>query len=246
MKNKQVGDHSNCPKPPIMVHSSSCPKSVDPSHPKQNKNVDHSSSLPNLVSSSIPVKNFFNRISEEVYHNRFCHRPVLLERGAQLDKMTNLDCAVIFGLRHWNSIVEIDMNDRAYDGLVRIFYANMHDVEKEELKFKSYMRNVHFEVNLDLISKILNVPSPFIVENIVTYPFKNLGDQPTLEDVATELYDDYDTGASTSGDIVQMLKQILVNQEELQQEMKESLEQICEDTKKSLKQLRDDTKESLR
>ncbi|CAK9161444.1 unnamed protein product, partial [Ilex paraguariensis] len=46
--------------------------------------------------------------------------------------------------------------------------------------------------------------------------------------------------------LVKMLTQILANQEELQQEMKESLEQICEDTKESHKQLRDDTNESLR
>ncbi|CAK9160044.1 unnamed protein product [Ilex paraguariensis] len=39
---------------------------------------------------------------------------------------------------------------------------------------------------------------------------------------------------------------ILANQEELQQEMKESLEQIREDTKEPLKQLRDNTKESLK
>ncbi|CAK9137633.1 unnamed protein product [Ilex paraguariensis] len=394
IKSKQVGDHSNFPKPPIVVDSSSCPKPVHPSHPKQNKNVDHSSSLPNLVSSSnlnlVSSSNpnmvtssilvntffnriFFNRISEEVYHNRFCNRPVLLERGAQLDKMTTIDCALIFGLRQWNSIVEIDKNDKAYDGLVKIFYANMLDVEKEDLKFKSYMRNVHFEVNRNLISRILKVPSPFIVENIVTYPYKNPNDQPTIEDVATELYgrpfklnidtfyqryltnnyrilnrivgcninsrghsanfgvdrahllyaigkgiiidlpclifneivsafdvegkqkslpfpiliskimmhygavihpsdtyksplspfgectlkkslgqtdaydlDDYDIGASTSGDIVQMLKQILANQEELQQEMKESLKQLRVDTNESLRQLREDTKESLK
>ncbi|CAK9141221.1 unnamed protein product [Ilex paraguariensis] len=351
MKNKQVGDQS-CPKP-LMVHSSGCPRA------KQNKNVDHSSSLPNLVSSSNPnlvsssIPTFFNRNSEEIYYNRFCHKPVLLERGAQLDKMTDVDCAIMFGFRHWNSIFQIDKNDKAYDELVRISYANMHDVEKEDLKFKSYMRDVRFQVNPNLISKILNVPSPFVVENTLTYPFKNLSDQPALADVATELYrrpfnlkietfnqryltntyrilnrivgcninsrghnanfgldrahllyaigkgitidlprlifnkivsafdlgdrrkslpfpiliskimmhygfvihptdsykspmtpfdeytlkkslgqtesynpDDYDPGASTSGsgDIVQMLKQILVNQEEMQQEMKESLE----------------------
>ncbi|CAK9157158.1 unnamed protein product [Ilex paraguariensis] len=217
-----------------------------------------------MVRSSIPINTFFNRISEGVYHNRFCNRPILLERGAQLDKMTTVDCALSFGLRQWNSIVQIDKNDKAYDGLVRIFYANMHDVEKEDLKFKSYMRNVHFEVNPNLISRILKVPSPFIVENTVTYPYKNLNDQHTIEDVATELYAfdvegkqkslpfpiliskimmhygvviypsdtykslmspfgectlkkslgqtdaydpyDYDTGASTSRDIVQMLK----------------------------------------
>ncbi|CAK9166032.1 unnamed protein product [Ilex paraguariensis] len=179
MKNKQVGDQS-CPKPP-MVHSFGCPCA------KQNKNVDHSSSLANLVSSSIPA--FFNRNGEELYHNRFCHKPVLLDRGTQLDKMTDVDCAIIFYFRHWNSIVQIDKNDKAYDEFVRIFYANMHDVENEDLKFKSYMRNVRFQVNLDLISKILNVVSPFVVENTLTYPFKNLSDQPALADVATELYD---------------------------------------------------------
>ncbi|CAK9161445.1 unnamed protein product [Ilex paraguariensis] len=131
MKNKQVSDHSNCPKPPIMVHSSSCPKLV------------------------------------------------LQEHSAHLDKMTNVNCAAIFALRHWNSIVEIDKKHKAYDGSVRIFYANMYDVEKEDLKFKSYMTNVHFEVNPDLISKILKVPSPFIVDNTVTYPYKNLIDKPT-------------------------------------------------------------------
>ncbi|CAK9138716.1 unnamed protein product [Ilex paraguariensis] len=281
MKNKQVGDQS-CPKPP-MVHSSGCPRA------KQNKNDDHSSSLPNLVSSSNPnmvsssIPTFFNRNSEEFYHNRFCHKPMLLERGAQLDKMTDVDCAIIFGFRHWNSIVQIDKNDKSYDELVRIFYANMHDVEKEDLKFKSYMRNVRFQANPDLISKILNVPSPFVVENTLTYPFKNLSDQPALANVATKFYgrpfnlnimmhygvvihptdsykspmssfdeytlkkslgqtdsynlDDYDPRASTlgSGDIVQMFKQLLVNQEEMQQEMKESLEQLREDTKESLK-----------
>ncbi|CAK9158329.1 unnamed protein product, partial [Ilex paraguariensis] len=64
----------------------------------------------------------------------------------------------------------------------------MHDIEKEDLKFKSYMRNVHFEVNLDLMSKILKVLSPFIGENMVTYPYKNLNDKPMVENVATELY----------------------------------------------------------
>ncbi|CAK9139627.1 unnamed protein product [Ilex paraguariensis] len=338
MKSKQVGDHSNCPKPPI-------------------------------VSSSILVntffnKIFFNRISEEVYRNRFCNRLVLLERGAQLDKMTIVDCALIFGLRQWNSIVEINKNDKTYDGLVRLFYANMHDVEKEDLKFKSYMRNVHFEVNPNLISRILKAPSPFIVENTVTYPYKNVAielygrpfklnidtfyqryltnnyrilnrivgcninprghsanfgvdkahllygigkgiiinlpcllfneivsvfdvegkrkslpfpiliskimmhyrvvihpsntyksplspfGECTLKNSLgqTDAYDpdDYDTGASTLGDIGQMLKQILANQEELQQEMKESLKQLRDDTNESLRQLREDTKESLK
>ncbi|CAK9166033.1 unnamed protein product, partial [Ilex paraguariensis] len=79
-------------------------------------------------------------------------------------------------------------------------------------------------------------------------PFDEYTLKKSLRQTESYNLDDYNPGASTSGsgDIVQMLKQILVNQEEMQQEMKESLEQLREDTKESLKQLRDDTKESLR
>ena len=201
---------SGCPKsvpsPPKqnnnVDHSSSNPNLVSSSNPSSSIQAEPlnnpnfvSSSNPNLVGSSNPnlgipsnPRSFFNKTSEELYHNRFFSRPVLLERGAQLDKMTNVNCAVIFGLRHWNSIVAINKKDKAYDGLVRIFYANIHNIEKkQDLKFKSYVRGVLFTVTPDVISKILKVRSPFI-ENTVTYPYKKLSNKPTNQVVATELY----------------------------------------------------------
>ncbi|CAK9171400.1 unnamed protein product [Ilex paraguariensis] len=42
--------------------------------------------------------------------------------------------------------VDIKKTDKAYNTLVKIFYSNMHDIDRDDHKFKSLVRNVSFEV----------------------------------------------------------------------------------------------------
>ncbi|CAK9169552.1 unnamed protein product [Ilex paraguariensis] len=59
--------------------------------------------------------------------------------------------------------------------------------KKCDLKFKSLVRKVSFEVTPDLVSKILGVRRPFAHNNTLTYPFNNSKYIPKLEDVYTEM-----------------------------------------------------------
>ncbi|CAK9140694.1 unnamed protein product [Ilex paraguariensis] len=75
------------------------------------------------------------------------------EHGALLDELTKVECPIILALYQWNSRVDIKKEDKAYDTLVKIFYA----IEKDDHKFMFFVRNIEFEVTPKLIATILNV-----------------------------------------------------------------------------------------
>ncbi|CAK9144686.1 unnamed protein product [Ilex paraguariensis] len=117
---------------------------VDPSFntsssPNPNPNPA-SSSNPNPTSLSNEDISFFNDDCKHRYDNCFYNRPLLLERGVVLDELKDVGLDVIFALRRWNSSVHIKKMDKTYNTLVKIFYSNLHDIDKVNHKFKSLVR----------------------------------------------------------------------------------------------------------
>ncbi|CAK9177819.1 unnamed protein product [Ilex paraguariensis] len=174
-------------------HPSSMDPTVDPtSFNPVDPTVNHppSSSNPN-PSLSNPICNeeisFFNKDCKQWYENYINYRPLLLERGVLLDQLKEVGCDVIFSLHQWNSAVDIKKMDKTYNTLVKIFYSNMHDIDSDDYKLKSLVRNISFEVTPELVSKICGVCRPFISNNTLTYPFKNFKDISKLKDVNAEI-----------------------------------------------------------
>ncbi|CAK9172502.1 unnamed protein product [Ilex paraguariensis] len=158
---------------------------VDPTvnHPPSSSNPNPSSSNP-ICNEDI---SFFNKNCKQWYENFFNYRPLLLERFVLIDQLKEVGCNVIFSLHQWNSAIDIKKTDKAYNTLVKIFYSNMHDIDRDDHKFKSLVRNTSFEITPELVSKILGVRRPFIPNNTLTYPFKNFKDIPKLKDVHAEI-----------------------------------------------------------
>ncbi|CAK9147422.1 unnamed protein product [Ilex paraguariensis] len=172
-------------------HPSSMDPTADPTstNPTSFNLVDPTVNHP--PSSSNPICNeeisFFNKDCKQWYENYINYRPLLLERGVLLDQLKEVGCDVIFSLHQWNSAIDIKKTDKTYNTLVKIFYSNMHDIDRDDYKFKSLVRNVSFEVTPELVSNILGVRQLFISNNTLTYPFKNFKDIPKLKDVHAEV-----------------------------------------------------------
>ncbi|CAK9169553.1 unnamed protein product [Ilex paraguariensis] len=158
---------------------------VDPTvnHPPSSSNPNPSSSNP-ICNEDI---SFFNKNCKQWYENFFNYRPLLLERFVLIDQLKEEGCNVIFSLHQWNSAIDIKKTDKAYNTLVKIFYSNMHDIDRDDHKFKSLVRNTSFEITPELVSKILGVRRPFIPNNTLTYPFKNFKDISKLKDVHAKI-----------------------------------------------------------
>ncbi|CAK9136432.1 unnamed protein product [Ilex paraguariensis] len=166
---------------PTVDYTSTNPTSFNPVDPT----VNHPPSSSNPICDE--EISFFNKDCKQWYENYINYRPLLLERGVLLDQLKEAGCDVIFSLHQWNSAVDIKKTDKTYNTLVKILYSNMHDIDRDDYKFKSLVRNVSFEVTLELVSKILGVRRPFISNNTLTYPFKNFKDILKLKDVHAEI-----------------------------------------------------------
>ncbi|CAK9170532.1 unnamed protein product [Ilex paraguariensis] len=141
---------------------------VDPTVDPSFNTLSSSNPISNLTSlsnlnparSSNPICNkdisFFNKICKHRYDNCFYNKPLLLERGVLLDQLKDVGCDVIFAHHQWNSAVDIKKTDKTYNTLVKIFYSNMHDIDKGDHKFKSLVRNVK-----DVYAEIEGMPINF-------------------------------------------------------------------------------------
>ncbi|CAK9145863.1 unnamed protein product [Ilex paraguariensis] len=137
----------SCNDPPSSSSKKKCnhPSSMDPTvDPTSFNPVDLTVNHP--PSSSNPICNeeisFFNKHCKLWYENYINYRPLLLERGVLLDQLKEVGCDVIFSLHQWNSTVDIKKTDKAYNTLVKIFYSNMHDIDRDDYKFKSLVRKI--------------------------------------------------------------------------------------------------------
>ncbi|CAK9163544.1 unnamed protein product, partial [Ilex paraguariensis] len=143
---KKYRPHVNNNREKMMRKKKQACNSVDPPSIDPSSNAENSSNpISNLATSSDPIFtpdiSFFNTNYKDLNDKYFYHRPLLLEKGALLDQLKDMGCDVIFALHQWNFIVDIKKTDKAYDTLVKIFYANMHDIKKDDDKFKSLVRN---------------------------------------------------------------------------------------------------------
>ncbi|CAK9142710.1 unnamed protein product [Ilex paraguariensis] len=121
---------------------------------------------------------FLNEEAKTLFESCFCQRPLLVERGVALSELVNTECPKFIGGRNWENIFDVKKNDKAYNNVVRLFYANLHDFDKVGHTLKFVVRGKEIEVFPDFISKILKVPRPVITENTIVFPCKSKRGSP--------------------------------------------------------------------
>ncbi|CAK9165258.1 unnamed protein product [Ilex paraguariensis] len=84
---------------------------------------------------------------------------------------------------NWENIFDVKKDDKAYNNVVRLFYANLHDFDKVGHTLKSVVKGKEIKVFPNFISKMLKVPKPVITENSIVFPYKSKEEVLSMETV---------------------------------------------------------------
>ncbi|CAK9173886.1 unnamed protein product [Ilex paraguariensis] len=102
-------------------------------------------------------------------------------RGVYLDELVgSVDSPEILWAWKWESVFDVNVDDKTYVELVKFFYANIHQYNENELTFKTLVRKKSITVSSDLISNILKIDRPDILENFIVFPYSSKEQAPEM------------------------------------------------------------------
>ncbi|CAK9138409.1 unnamed protein product [Ilex paraguariensis] len=134
--------------------------------------------------SSEIAKLFMDKDAKKRYDSFIVKRPLLIERGVYLDELVGrVDSLEILRARKWEPLCDVNVDDKTYVELVKFFYANVHEYNENELTFKTLVMKKSITISPDLISNILKIDRPDILENFIVFLYSSKEQAPEMATV---------------------------------------------------------------